>query len=195
MFCPQCGTRNFDNARFCVNCGAAVCLPSAISSAAAKKAARKSFSLKKFISVTLFLAVAVTAGVWVYQKMNESDEDIIERRLQTFATAYSDGDFDKLVSCFDPKTKILLKSTAGIGSKLLGLNVADLFGLLMTVAPRLTPEDTTIEITVHKITFTSDTEAEADITFRFGEQKDSITLDMIKKGWNWYIDMSKSSFF
>jgi hypothetical protein len=156
----------------------------------------KKFSFVKFVAVITVLVIAATAMYFIFYK---SDEDRIKDRLNTFAAAYNEGDFNKLTDCFDPKTKTTLKSVAGIGSKLLGLDVEDLFGLVMGVGPSLTSKDTTIYITVHNINFTSDTTAKVDITFHFGEEKDDLTLEMMKSGgkWfgKWFIDLSNEKLF
>ena len=193
MFCGKCGVQNLNNTRFCVKCGAPASVVPAVAIAhPTQYAYRKPFPYIKVIAFLLVLAVVVTV---LFLTFNKSDEDRIIDRLKSFESAYNEGNFDKLVGCFDQKTQTTFKSAAGVASSWLGINVGDMFGLIMGIGPAFTPGDTTIYVTAHKddIEFFSNTEARVDLTFEFMNSKDDITFFMIKNGLDWYIDMQETS--
>lgn len=203
MFCSHCGELNSDNAKFCLRCGQAMpTLPSGINpniysemnglclnSPQATSTVKRRHLFKKVTVVLIVLVVIVVGAGLIFHK---SDQQLITDRLNTFTTAYNEGNLDQLIDCFDPKTQNTLKAVSGVAGSLLGVNVSDLFGLVMG-SSSFTGVDTTVNISIHDIQLTGKQRATVDITFICGTlENENCTLHMMKSGWNWYIDMSNS---
>ena len=225
LYCVRCGAGYSNDAKFCGNCGAAIPFVDALGGIDAgtssdrnrqpkiqaepienagaeppwtkngRRPEKKTSLLVKLVSTVVLLVVAVFA----LAALLNSDDEKIKNRLDTYAAAYTAGDFDKMVDCFDPKTKNTMKAIAGIGSALIGIDVKDLFGAVMGIGPSVMSEDTTITITVHNIDHKSKTSAEVIISLNFAGTQTDGKLEMMKTGnslfGEWYIDLSKEKLF
>jgi len=150
--------------------------------------ASKKSPAKKIIAALLVVAVAVAAFLFFFR----SDEQLIRARFDTLATAYNEGNVNKLVSCFDHRTQSELKAVIRLTSSVLGVDISDLYTVLVGLSPEiaaLTGEDATVTITVHAIRISGRT-ASVDTTFSVGGESDDVTFSMVKEGLQWYINLS-----
>ncbi|MBQ8146561.1 MAG: hypothetical protein IJ039_07230 [Clostridia bacterium] len=94
--------------------------------------------LGRLLSIILLLAVCLScfASCNPFKKSEGlTDEELITRRVNTFLTAYNDGDMDAVFDCLDAKTgnkfKALFNVVGGIAGGLLGIDIdlTDLFSL------------------------------------------------------------------
>ena len=154
--------------------------------------------MKQFISILLTIIVAGTSAYVATQTdilentKNEltnivlgSDEDRINKTLDSFFEAYNSGDMDGVLDCCDAKTKTAYRAAMNIGGSLLDLEMADLFSAGVGIG------DIEISLSNKKITFESDTEVEVKGDFvyddDFSKQKEEVVFKMIKEKNKWYI--------
>lgn len=89
--------------------------------------------MKKRI-VALLLTV-VFAVCFLFGCKKKTDEELVRERIDTFVTAYNDGDFEGVLACFDAKTRNTLEATFNVMGGLVGgltgfsFDLGDLFTL------------------------------------------------------------------
>ncbi|MBQ8685277.1 MAG: hypothetical protein IJ514_03795 [Clostridia bacterium] len=94
--------------------------------------------MKKRI-VCIFLTVFFTVCC-LFGCKKKTDEELIRERIDTFTTAFNDGDFEGVLDCFDAKTRNTLRASFNVMGGLFGgltgfsFDLSDLFtlGVAMT---------------------------------------------------------------
>lgn len=126
----------------------------------------ESIKLKPTIIKTKILIIVLAATVTITPLslviFHKSDEEKILDTLNSFAVAYSAGDTDALCDCLEPKLKAALKAESGIASSLLGIEISDIFTLLMGGNTLNAGEDT-VKFEVKSMRFISDSQAEVKV--------------------------------
>ena len=199
-FCSKCGKENNDNSLFCEECGeklygtnsAEVTLQKFIQfvNAIIKKGLDfckkkgllfKQLSPKKIGVGIIALSLVVTLCV---TSLNKSDEDKIIELTNALAISINEGDYKKMIACFEPSAQNQMNALLNVGSSLLGsVDLKDLWSLGAVGMS----QDEDVYISVYDITVEKDT-ASADISFSFDEGKsDAIgTVELVKLNGKWY---------
>lgn len=124
----------------------------------------------------------------------------IKDRINTFADAYSSGDSQRMIDCFDSDTKSTMSAAAGMGNDVLnGINsltgmdisVKDILNIALNVSGLLKGDNLTVK-SVDDIKISGDS-ATAVVTMAFEDDGESdaeskkLTVEFVKESDDWYI--------
>lgn len=196
MYCSKCGKENNENSLFCEECGEKLHSTNSTKEAIQNTGVtiKKGFDFckkkwlffkklsPKLIGVTLIaLTLAITLCVSILHK---SDEDRIIELTNTLAVSINEGDYEKMITCFEPSTQKQMDALLNASSSLLGS--VDLKTLWSFGAVEMSQNEK-IYITVYDITVKKNS-ATADISFSFDEGKDDAigTVQLVKIKGKWY---------
>ena len=204
-FCTKCGTKLPENVRFCMNCGAAVSghADPANTQPTQKQAVQVTVKQRqpmgKGLKIALCIMIQLLIVGIVMAMTGKSDEEMIEDRLSAFAKAYSQGDSEAAMNCFEPKIRNAGKAGSDLAnsalSKMLGFGV-DMNGIWSLGVGFF---DYEMEIDISEIDIDGDeATVEATMTLKWkdlwsGEQSQDFdtVFEMVKDGKDWYIHNMK----
>ena len=200
MYCSKCGKENNECSLFCEECGKKLygnnsakvtiqkiiqltnpLIKKTIDFFGEKCVFFKKLSPKKIGVGIILLTLVFTLCFTVFHK---SDEDKIIELTNTLAISINEGDYEKMIACFEPSAQNQMNALLNVGSSLLGsINLKDLWSLGAVGIS----EDEDVYISVYDITVEKDT-ASADISFSFDEGKDNAigTVELVKLDGRWY---------
>ena len=122
-----------------------------------------------------------------------SDEQKIQDRLDDFLSAYNSGDFEKVLDCFDARTRNTYKAAFNIGGSLLGgITGLDIgFAVLFGLGVGLMSDGDILRLDNVQIEFVSDSRALVTATLHYQDYETSSSQDMqfnlIKEDNEWFI--------
>lgn len=123
---------------------------------------------------------------------SKSDETLIRERMETFAKAYNAGDMEKVLDCFDARTRNAYKAILNIGNSLIGqsgvsIDISDMFSLGVAFMG----EGDLLEFRDIDITIQSESSAVVTATMEYGveseKSEETVTFSMVKEESDWYI--------
>lgn len=123
---------------------------------------------------------------------SKSDETLIRERMETFEKAYNAGDMEKVLNCFDARTRNTYKAILNIGNSLIGktgvsIDISDMFSLGIA----LMDEDDVLEFGDMDIVIRSESSAVVTVTMEYGAEseksEETVTFSMVKEEDDWYI--------
>ncbi len=146
--------------------------------------------LSLFLVIAIVLTTLVSCGDNQKSKSKKSDEKLIEERIDTFLTAYNDGDTDVVLSCFDTKTRNAFQAMSnllgGLAGSAAGFNIdlSDLFSLGVS-----TTSDDFMELEITDINVIDSQNATVTTTMDLtGAKKQTIYFVMVYENNGWYIN-------
>lgn len=80
----------------------------------------------KIIAIFIVLAVAVSIGIGVYNKITDSPKGTIEK----FETSYNALDIDSMIECFEPSVQSLYNGANKLLGNLTGFDISDMASML-----------------------------------------------------------------
>lgn len=200
MYCSNCGKENNENSLFCGECGEKLHSSNSVESNIQKNTQLinsitekgvdfckekwvffKKLSPKKIGVGIMVLVLVVTLCVTIFHK---SDEDKIIELTNELAVSLNEGDYEKMIACFEPSAQNQMNALLNAGSSLFGsVDLKDLW----TLGAVGMSEDEDVYIAIYDISVEKDT-ASADISFSFDEGKsDAIgTVELVKLNGRWY---------
>lgn len=178
-YCPECGAKNEEGAKFCGSCGKTLNdLPAAL------LPSRKSFPFTVIITLVVVAVLAIAALVIWQGREGGSDEQQIERLMYRQAECMNNGDWKTLYEMCSPgyRQACSFEEFANYNNEMLGLT-------------RLFLHNGKIEISNVDVTFKGDNVAYATYTVKVGG--DVAWSDgrgvFIKRNGRWYITEDNSS--
>lgn len=118
-----------------------------------------------------------------------SAKELIRQRIETFVTAYNDGDMTAAIACFDAKTKNQVEAAINLVDALVGklagfkIAIGDLFSLGVALE-----DDAFMKLKVTDVQMTGDTSAVATATMDLtGTQTQTTYFIMTYEHNGWYI--------
>ena len=144
------------------------------------------------IFLTVFFSVCCLFGC------GKSDEELVRERIDTFVTAYNDGDFDGVLECFDTKTRKTLEATFNLMGGLIGgltgfsFDLSDFFTLGIAMM-----DGDVLAIEVSKVTINGEKAvASAQMGYEdIGKESiEDVYITLVKEQDNWFIqDMQEDA--
>lgn len=151
--------------------------------------------MKKFLSILLALVMMLTCFVSCKNNGEENkttpptNEELITERIETFLTAYNDGDMEVVLECLDAKTRnafqAMLNILGGLAGNAAGFNIdlSDLFSLGVS-----TTSGDFMQLEVTDITVIDSANATATTKmFLTGAGTQIIYFEMVYEHNGWYI--------
>lgn len=196
MYCSKCGKENNENCMFCEECGEKLHSTNSIKDTIQKARVTikkgldfckknglffKRLSPKMIGAALVALALAIALCVTILHK---SDEDKIIELTNTLAASINEGDYEKMITCFEPATQNQMDALLNAGSLLLGS--VDIESIWSIGAVEMS-QNAEIYINIYDITVKKNS-ATADISFSFDEGKDDAigTVQLVKIKGKWY---------
>ncbi len=141
----------------------------------------ESLSFKKLGIVVITLLVFITLTVVVFQK---KDEDKIIELTNTLAAALNEGDYQKMITCFEPSAQNKINAISNIGSSIIGYG--DLSAYWSLGALEMSKREK-VYINIYDIAVDKNTASEK-ISFSVDEGKNNAigTVNLIKINRKWY---------
>ncbi len=194
--CPACNVEipvdDEQKSGFCSYCGAKLVKDNGSYGDNHKRNRTSKFII---ISFVLILTVVSVIAIAIFSK---SDAEKIVDRLEALETAYSQGDLEACIDCFDAKSRNAIKGLGTIGSGIGGsvgpfsFNMGgDMISALFSLG--VFTQNEQIKFKVKRIVFSDKTSAKitADLwvseDYLFNESTQTITINMIKEKGDWYI--------
>lgn len=181
-FCKKCGNEIREGAAFCHSCGFKISddislspeansiLNSEFSSSVIKKVGiaekiKSFFTLKKCIALLLAIVLVIPVSGLIFYK---SDEEKIFDLVNNLGESMTEGDFEKMIECFEPKAQNQMKALMNIGSAIGGnyLGGADLQDLwsLGSIQMADSSNGSKLVFTVHRLEFIDENTAELELS-------------------------------
>lgn len=122
----------------------------------------------------------------------KTDEQLIEERIDEFATAYNNGDYDGVLECLDTKTRNTYNAMMNVGGALLGgfgldmgISLSDLFSL----GVGFIAVDEVMAFDIHSIEVGDNGTAVVDVTIKsaVGGFSEKAYFTMKKEKDDWFI--------
>ncbi len=146
--------------------------------------------MKKLIAAILSVVLVVSfCCSCSFLNFFKSDEQIIGERIEAFASAYSDGDFEALFGCFDKRTRKTYETVLGVADGIFGgltgfdIPIGDLFELGGMYAAG----EFDMQIEIESIEVKGD-KAIAKVTMIADGDSESEEFVLCKEDYDWYID-------
>lgn len=123
----------------------------------------------------------------------KSDEVKIQERLDAAVFAFNSGDMERVLDCFDAKTRNVNKAVLGIGDGLLGMGGIDIgLSSMFALAVGLQSDGELVRIEDVRITISADgmrADVEAVLCYEdTGSAFDTpFQITMVKENGDWYI--------
>lgn len=208
-FCRKCGTEIKEGAFFCHSCGFKITddlIQPVDASNKTSWAIKNHFSfiskffspakLKKFLNwkSTVVLSVAIMLIVsFAVVFFHKSDEEKIFSLVNNLGEAMTEGDFEKLLECFEPKSQSQMEAFMNIGSAIGGnyLGGADLRDIwsLGSIGMAGESDDSKLVFTVHRLDFIDKDTAELELSASCDSPSASHgVLKVIKIDGKWYFE-------
>ncbi len=147
---------------------------------------KRVFTIKRLIIIILSAIVITSLLCLFFQKRDEENILSITNEL---AIALNEGDYQKMVSCFEPSAQSAIKSTMDLGSDLFGTDLWNLWSL-GSIGLSNSGKNSKIYITVYDLSITSDTTATADISIDYStKDKDRNSVKYVKINGKWYFSI------
>ncbi len=207
MYCSKCGKENEDGSLFCSECGKnlhitshakviinkAIPLVNSLINNGIRFIKKKTCFFEKIpkkliVAIATAIVLVITLCITIFHK---SDENKIIELTNELAYSINIGDYEKMISCFEPSAQNQTNALLNVGSSLLGslsslLGSIDLKDMWTLGAVGMSANEE-VYICIYDITINKDT-ATADISFSFDEGKsDAIgTVGLIKIKGDWY---------
>ncbi len=121
-----------------------------------------------------------------------TDEQLIEARIDDFAGAYNNGDYDGVLECLDTKTRNTFNAMMNVGEAILGgfgldmgIGLSDLFSLGIGMIP----DDEALTFAIHTIEVNDDNTATVNVNVKsaVGGFTEEGRFTMKKEDGDWYI--------
>lgn len=157
------------------------------------------------LTLTLFFTCITISGCSLNNFVNDAelieatDEELIEVRIDSFVTAYNNGDINAVLECFDTKTrntyKLAMSFTENIGGAFLkditglGIDVSlsDLFGFSVGIIS----DDDLLSAEISNINISDEENAAVDVTLSYKDMQSELSEDctfiMLKEDGDWFI--------
>lgn len=141
---------------------------------------------RRYRLVTLMLIFSFCIAGCTYLK---SDEEMIADRVQTFEEAYNNGDWEKVLNCFDSKSRNTYEAMFSVGemfgSSLIGFDISfsDFFALGMG----LVGEDEQLAIEITDIVINDKKSAIVYGTVTFNYENITSEIKLVKEKNDWFI--------
>ncbi len=137
--------------------------------------------LPKWVIPAAIAVVAVIIGVVLFfalggTKIGMSDAQLIQARVDSFESAFENGDWNGVLSCMDSETRAMIESSPEAAQ------MSSYFGMIRGMI--------TCDFEVHDIEIEgNEAIAEVDMTMTvFGQsQSESETIPFVKEGGDWYM--------
>ena len=147
-------------------------------------------NVKSKIKIALLATIVVLLVLlFLMCFLNPSDEKIIEDRIETFLTAYNQGDLDTVLDCFDTKSRNTLKPMLNLFGGFVGslagfsINISDLFSLGVNIR-----NEDCMYIKITDVEISNDKTALVTAVFSLeGDEARTIYFDMLYEKDGWYI--------
>lgn len=153
---------------------------------------KKYFNWKSAVALFVAVLIAASASFMFFQESDEekilnlSDEEKILNLVSDLGESMSEGDFEGLLDCFDPKTRVQMKSLMSIGSAIGGVDLEDLWSL-GSIQMAGDSSDLKIIFTVHDIDFSDESNAEVEISANVDVQPAMhVKVKVVKINGKWY---------
>jgi hypothetical protein len=146
-------------------------------------------SINGVVKAIAILSVLIAVGAVAFSLL-ENDEDIIIRRISTFESAFNRGDLESMINCFDPLTRVILRTGARFGNAFFSgsdTRIADIFGLATGLVTLYDFDIPTISMTVLSTEVNGD-RAVAYVVFDAGGYEYFSSIPLIKRNMGWHID-------
>ena len=140
---------------------------------------RKHFSFLKICALFLIVSIGISAYFIVFHK---SDEEKIIDLADNLSIALNEGDFEKMLECFEPKYRNQLNAIMNSASSLIGfIDLKDIWTLGSTGL-----SDEEVQITINNISINNN-QASAEISLNGGIYGSETTpVDLVKTNGKWY---------
>ncbi len=147
--------------------------------------------MKKIIAIIVSICIfAVLPASCAHQK---SDEELIKERVESFLTAYNNGDLEAVLSCMDTKSKNEFSALMNIGDALIGglsgfdISVSNIFSLAIGVqmGDVLTLSDISVDIQNEKKATVNAVMGYDDTMTAYSGQ---VQFVMVKENDDWFIN-------
>lgn len=181
-FCKKCGSEIRGGAVFCHSCGFNIAenipqpseLNSTINPVISSSIIRNVgilgkikhfFTLKKCIALLVAILLTIsTSGLLFYK----SDEEKVFKLVNNLGKAMTEGNFEDMIECFEPKAQSQMKAIMNIGSAIGGdyLGGADLQDLwsLGSIQMADSSKDSKLVFTVHSLEFIDKNTAKLELS-------------------------------
>ncbi len=179
MFCANCGRQLSADAVFCDRCGqqsgtVAVTAP-VVNRASSSRRGVGTKSVVVAIVAVLLVAVA-------FLIFHQSDEEKILSLAGTLEESLNEGDFEKMIGCFEPSVQNEVRVMMDTASALIGsVDLKDLW----TIGSTEMSHNDSIMVNVYRIEVDGET-AVADIGIEYGSREDREDIELVKIKGKWY---------
>lgn len=208
-FCKNCGAEINDEAYFCHSCGLNTAddlikpsikkssafsqILAVISKISLPAKFKKILNWKSAVAVLIVIIFTVSSSFALFHK---SDEDKIFALVNNLGEAMTEGDFEKMLECFEPKAQSQMEALMNIGSAVGGsyLGGADLRDLwsLGSIDMAGNAKDSKLVFTVHRLEFIDKTTAELELSASCDAPTASHgVMRVIKIDGKWYFEADK----